>query len=223
MEVATKICSKCKEVKPIKEFNKRKNSRCGAASWCKQCIKEHKKNDAIRIRIRDRKYYIDNIEKIKKYHAERYISKKEKILEHCKIYQKNNIEKIREYGKEYREKNVDKKRESDKNRTKVDPKFRLNHNIRKAIWWSLKGNKNGKSWEYLLGYTLQDLISHLEKLFKLGMTWENYGKWHIDHIVPQCLWQFNSYTDREFKQCWALCNLQPLWALENISKNGRAI
>ena len=53
------------------------------------------------------------------------------------------------------------------------------------------------------------------------MNWENQGKWHIDHIIPISLWQFEIHTDREFRQCWALCNLQPLWGKDNLSKNNK--
>jgi len=55
------------------------------------------------------------------------------------------------------------------------------------------------------------------------MNWNNYGKygWTIDHIIPISWWKFESYEDREFKQCWCLANLQPLWAHDNFSKHNR--
>jgi len=64
---------------------------------------------------------------------------------------------------------------------------------------------------------------HLESQFKPGMNWENYGKygWHIDHIRPQSWFKFESKNDPEFKICWALSNLQPLWAKENSFKGNR--
>ena len=66
-------------------------------------------------------------------------------------------------------------------------------------------------------------MAHLEKQFKEGMTWNNYGYygWHIDHIRPVSSFNFNSYDDPEFKECWALSNLQPLWGKENISKKDK--
>ena len=57
--------------------------------------------------------------------------------------------------------------------------------------------------------------------FKGDMNWENMGQWHIDHIIPISLWQFEKPEDREFKQCWALANLQPLWAGDNLRKYNR--
>jgi len=105
------------------------------------------------------------------------------------------------------------------------PKNKINRRLTSSLWQALRGNKNGHHWEDLVGYTLEDLMAHLESLFKNGMTWDNYGKfgWHIDHIIPQCLWEFETYTDPEFRQCWALSNLQPLWANDNLSKSKRSV
>jgi hypothetical protein len=66
-----------------------------------------------------------------------------------------------------------------------------------------------------------DLMSHIEKQFKEGMSWKNYGEWHIDHIIPQSWLPFNSLEDENFIKSWCLSNLQPLWAKENISKGNR--
>ena len=55
------------------------------------------------------------------------------------------------------------------------------------------------------------------------MTWDNYGEWHVDHIIPKSFFQFNSIDDVEFKMCWRLENLQPLWGKDNIRKNGRVL
>ena len=160
--------------------------------------------------------------------------------EYCKDcvkkYYKDNPEYRREYQKEYQKEyykgyGIYKKeyyasktfKELRKNKYKKDPKMRLVQSIRVLINHSLKGNKNGNHWETLVNFTLQDLIAHLEKQFKPGMSWNNYGAWHIDHKIPVSLWKFEIYTDPEFKECWALDNLQPLWALENIKKGNRII
>jgi len=123
-------------------------------------------------------------------------------------YNKNKIEKIREYHR-------DRMREQRKN-----PRFRLDRNMSIAIWESLKGRKNRKSWQKLSGYTLKDLIKHLENQFDDKMSWENYGSyWWIDHIRPRSLFNYIYPEDKEFKECWALGNLQPLEAIENIKKS----
>lgn len=94
-----------------------------------------------------------------------------------------------------------------------NPKFRLDSNMASFICQCLKGKKAGMKWEKLVGYTLEDLIKHLENRFESWMSWDNYGKWHIDHIKPKSLFNIN-----EFKECWALDNLQPLEAHENRVK-----
>ena len=65
---------------------------------------------------------------------------------------------------------------------------------------------------------MDELKTHLEKQFKEGMSWDNYGKWHIDHVRPRATFTIVSFEDSSFKECWALSNLQPLWADENSRK-----
>ncbi len=72
-----------------------------------------------------------------------------------------------------------------------------------------------------LGYTIQELKLDIESKFKEGMSWDNYGEWHIDHIVPRSWTPYNSIEDENFIKCWSLSNLQPLWAKENLSKSNR--
>ena len=75
----------------------------------------------------------------------------------------------------------------------------------------------------LLGYTIEALRDHLERLFLPGMTWDNYGEWQIDHIRPLRLCQATAPTDRDFKQFWALTNLQPLWKEDNLRKGSKVL
>jgi hypothetical protein len=70
-----------------------------------------------------------------------------------------------------------------------------------------------------LGYKKEDLINHIKLNLKDGMSINNYGKWHIDHIKPAS-W-FNHNNIEEVKECWALSNLEPKWAFDNISKGNR--
>lgn len=102
-----------------------------------------------------------------------------------------------------------------------NPIYRLNHNLSRAIRKSLKGNKNDKSWESLINYTQEDLRKHLESQFQEGMTWENYGKWHIDHKIPISIFNITSAKCKGFKKCWALENLQPLWEKDNLEKGNK--
>lgn len=99
--------------------------------------------------------------------------------------------------------------------------YKLNCYISTAMWRSLKGSKGGEFWLNLVGYTFNELKKHLEKQFVNGMTWDNYGKWHIDHKIPISVFNFTKPEDNDFKRCWALKNLQPLWAKENQLKGAK--
>lgn len=109
-------------------------------------------------------------------------------------------------------------------RRKNDPKYRINQNIANFIGLSLRGKKAGRKWESLVGYTLKDLMEHLENKFDEKMSWENCGSyWHIDHIKPRSLFKFTSSDEIEFKKCWALENLQPLERIANLKKGSNFI
>ena len=81
--------------------------------------------------------------------------------------------------------------------------------------------KGRHSWTALVGYSSKELKAHLESKFTDGMGWHNIGEWHIDHIKPLALFDFDNFTDDGFKKAWALDNLQPLWSFDNISKGAR--
>lgn len=104
------------------------------------------------------------------------------------------------------------------NRTVAD---KLHDNIRAKVWAQLKGVKGRRSTFALLGYTPEELKSHLEARFVEGMDWTNYGEWEIDHIKPRRLFAVTSAADPALRECWALSNLRPLWAKENRSKGGK--
>ena len=122
---------------------------------------------------------------------------------------------------EYREN----KRTYEKTRKDNDPLYKLINNFRTAIYQVLKESnvqKNGHYFE-ILKYTPDELIVHLENQFTEGMTWDNYGQWHVDHISPISLHNINEIGDDEFMKCWSLSNLQPLWADEKIRKSNKVL
>ena len=82
-------------------------------------------------------------------------------------------------------------------RRRQNPLNRLEDYIRTYIWRVLRSRKNNKTF-VMLGYTPEQLKKHLEKQFTKGMTWDNYGKWHIDHIIPVSFFEYVSPDDVEF-------------------------
>lgn len=93
-------------------------------------------------------------------------------------------------------------------------------NMLKRVLRKGKVNKIGGSYE-MLGYDREELMSHLESLFTEGMSWSNYGEWHIDHIVPVSWWLKNGVKDPSMIN--ALINLQPLWKRDNMVKRDKLI
>lgn len=84
---------------------------------------------------------------------------------------------------------------------------------------ALKSDKELSSSEYL-GCDIDTLKQHIESQFKDGMSWDNCGQWHFDHIIPIA---YDNPTFEEQVARLHYTNLQPLWAVDNISKSNRYI
>ena len=106
-------------------------------------------------------------------------------------------------------------------RREIDINYKIRCYLASRIWKSLKGINKSKSTLKLLGCSIDQLKRYLESQFKLGMSFSNYGKWHIDHIKPCC--QFDLSKLEEQLKCFNYTNLQPLWAIENLSKNKKVL
>lgn len=130
----------------------------------------------------------------------------------AKSWMKEWVEKNREHVSK-RIKKYSKKHQNDRN-NKTDWYFReiLRNQVRRYIV-----DKKGKHTEEILGETFDNVRLHIEKQFKEGMDWNNFGEWHIDHIIP-----LSSGKNREeYIKLNHYTNLQPLWAEENIKKGAR--
>ena len=104
---------------------------------------------------------------------------------------------------------------------RTDAGYKVTSHMRTLMHRAIGKAKAGRSWRTFVDYTLEELMTHLERQFKPGMSWENKGDWHIDHIIPRSSFEYSSPDDPEFKKCWSLSNLQPLWAVDNIRKNAK--
>jgi hypothetical protein len=205
-----KVCSHCKAEKNESCFDKDKSHPDGLRCWCKDCRKAQ--------------WLANREENLKRKHL---------------YYQKNKNHNIA-YAHEYAEKNKDtiamkrKERESRpdvrkmireywQKRRNSEPMIRLNASMRAAVYHSIKSNKDGNSWQSLLGYTLHELKSKIENQFSTGMSWANYGEWEIDHKVPLSAHNFQSFGDIDFQRAWDINNLRPLWKKENRAKGDRLV
>lgn len=205
-----RICTKCNKEKNINEFPLDIRYNGGRQRRCLSCKAEYNKNWM-------RSWAQKNPDKSK---------------ERGRDWRKKNTAKKREYQLKYNKENADKIRESERkyvllhpdkyvkanNKKRSTPQGKLSHNISLHINHSLHSHKGYYHWENLTGYTTEQLKSHLEKQFKDGMSWSNYGSWHVDHIIPISAFNFETARDIDFKRCWDLRNLQPLWAKDNLRK-----
>lgn len=101
------------------------------------------------------------------------------------------------------------------------PHNQLRSNISRGIWGCLKGKQKQSKTMYYIGCSIEELWLYLESKFQQGMTRENYGEWHVDHIIPISSFDFTTDTENTLKKCWHYTNLQPLWAEDNLSKGKR--
>ena len=220
-----KECCSCELWKKVELYNKNSKSWDLLRNDCKDCLKEYRKK---------------NKEKSTEYNKEYWIKTQEQQKEKNKNWRENNKEYIKKKLKEYREihgKEIDKKqwqkrkndeeykkkhavmrRRYENERLKTDVKFRLKQNVSRRIREILTnfGIEKSEKTIYYVGCNLQDLRKYLENKFQEGMSWQNYGKWHIDHIIPCSSW--NLVDVKELKMCFHYSNLQTLWASENIKK-----
>ena len=197
-----KKCNKCGDDNPLNEYHKDKNNKDGHKNICKTCRllvqEEYVKNNPNKIKESYEKYA--NSEKgkntIKRVRAEYYKNNTKKCIKLSVKWNTENAEFVKKYNKEYYK------------IRKIKDKYKI-------IWRSILTNalkrldKPKKDHTInLLGYSVIDLKQYIESLFTEGMSWDNYGEWHIDHIKR--IIDFDDNTHPSIVN--ALSNLRPLWA-----------
>jgi|SRR5208282_1459268 len=162
-----------------------------------------------------------NREKRKKQQKERRNNFPEKCKEIANRFYFNNIEKCRNWSDSYKKENPEKIREYSHKFYENHPEvFFMSNSLHRMLRLSIL-SKNSKTYQYI-GCSPGFLRNHLESLFKSGMTWENYGDWEIDHIIPVSWFPFDKDPDLLFVAShWS--NLQPMWKIENREKNNRFV
>jgi len=180
----------------------------------KERTKEKKKENAKKwyqlnkekILEKQRLYYLNNKEAIDKRHREKYWENHTKSLERGRRNYHKHKQRSLAYQRKYRNK-----------KWQEDPYYRLKTLLRNRINTAIRGVAKSEKTLNLLGVNdFEDVKKYLSKKFKKGMSWDNYGEWHIDHIVP-CA-SFDLSKKSEQKKCFHYTNLQPLWARDNLSK-----
>lgn len=189
--MATKICIGCKEEKSTNDFYKKNCSPDKVGSYCKPCDS-----------VKRKKHYYEKPEKHKEYRKNYYLNNIERVRELKRLNNKKNRHTINKYHL---------------NRRKNDPVYAITHRLRNLIRMSLHRNgysKKSKT-QSILGCDFDFFIKHIESQFKDGMTWDNRGEWHLDHIIPMA----SAKTEEEIIKLNHYSNFQPLWAKDNILKS----
>ncbi len=227
-----KTCSKCKRILDTSMFFRSSQAKDGLSYQCKDCRKSYgtypeskalwAKNNKERVLEIGREWNKNNPEKKLKSQSRYRKANREVLRAKDKEYSNSHKKEISAYGKVYSMKNKERLMElariRRRNRT---PQRKVSDAMSCGIRECLKGNKKRRHWESLVSYNMDSLKKHIESNFVTGMTWDNYGKWHIDHIIPLSFFRYTSPEDVEFKMCWRLENLQPLWAEDNIAKSNK--
>ena len=181
------VCRKCEQEIPDDEVSPSHLGR--RTSICKPCSKKRNKE----------KY---NSSSGKEYHKNYYIENAERLRANNTAYRKGNRDKIRNYRRKYR--------------TRLEQ--RIKRGQRKRLINALKSVGKRKIYSIIkyIGCTAPELKQYLENQFRDGMSWNNYGEWHIDHIRPVS--SFDLTEEEDQMKCFHYTNLQPLWAKENLEK-----
>ena len=135
-----------------------------------------------------------------------------------------NPEREAQIRRAWVDKNRERRRKStmaSQRRMQMTPHGRMKRRMASQLYHMLRGAKARRKTVDLIGYTTEELCAHIERQFHDGMSWENIGDWHIDHIVPLASFNITGPDDPELKRAWALANLRPLWASANKRKHAK--
>lgn len=220
--MATKQCSKCRLIKPYELFRSNPKMTCGYDSWCKACTAIHKRDKrqqkklTLPIFAATKTCYKCKAEKDRAAFS-REAGTNDGLTNICKACRSEKH--LRHYARD-----PDRWRKLAREssaRALTSLKGTIAHRMSAQMYYCLRELKGGQSWKKLTGFEIIDLMGHLERQFLPGMSWQNLGKWHIDHIVPVADFNITGIDCPEFKACWSLSNLRPIWATENVRKQAQ--
>lgn len=223
-----KKCVECDKTKPVSEFNRLSTNKDGLCSYCKVCYKKKR----ITINAPKQNEIVLQIKKCNTCLIEKPIAdfkqtqkSNDGYFHKCKSCWKPtewNKEKQKASEKKYVQNNPEKMKAKWK-RAACNINRRIRDSLNGRITDALKAqrlNKSNKTFEYV-GCSKDDLKRWFEYLFIDDMNWDNYGNWHIDHVIP-CS-SFDLSSDDELKRCFNWKNLRPCWSSENLEKSSKII
>lgn len=206
-----KRCAQCQTIKGADEFHKNKAKKDGLSTECKPCARHNtKKAEKRYTQLHTEDWYMN----VDKSTLKKCATCKQHFML-CHFYPKADascgfVSYCKKCGVEKSMKYI-----------KSSPERKLANSIRVRLWNGLKEQKVKKSnkTSSLVGCTWAVLVSHLESQFTSGMTWENHGQWHVDHIIP--LSSVDLSDPEQLAKVTHYTNLQPLWKFDNLSKGAK--
>lgn len=206
--------------------------------------KEYRKANAAAIAAKDserkKKARAADPEKFKERNRAWSAANKDKVREKTRRWMETNAERKRETNRAWKLRNADKAKQQNRDwwatnkkraceytaQRRSTPRGAIEASIRSGIYSRLsrEAGRKGKAKTFdLLGYSVEELVAHLERQFLKGMSWGNYGEWHVDHIVPVSSFNYETFQDSEFRACWAITNLRPMWGKDNYAKGAKRL
>ena len=215
-EVEMKVCKRCRMCKPVTDYHQNRASRDGLARLCKLCaclqVKESYKRRRDRVLAYAKRYAEDNKEKISAYRAQYEGSDMRKAARAKHKAIPENAERLKKHAREYL-----------KARYTTDVQVRLRKRLRARLYSAGKALRQG-GWIKphtltLLACCTSEFQAWMEHQFLDGMSWQNIGEWHIDHVVPVAA--FDLTDDHQLAMCFHWTNMQPLWQHDNLVKSDK--
>lgn len=211
-----KHCPKCNATKHLSMFGRSKQRKSGLRPWCKDC--HNASNKQWREQNPDKaKAAVSRWEKLNP----------ERVRDKSRRWAEQNREACRKRSQAWRDENPEKSKACIKahyyQKRSKDLSYLLRNRVGNMVRSCLVSGKGGRRTFSVLGYSLEELRTHLERQFSKQMTWEAFanGEIHIDHIVPISSFNITTTECIDFRRAWALSNLRPLWASDNIRKKDK--
>jgi hypothetical protein len=225
-------CSRCNEEKELVK-----------GKWCRECKNEYERIRRSDVKVREeirkkeKERYQKNKENVKEIKVDENKTKtcsvcketkkldefhvaktKGKIRAECKLCASKNR---KEYYQTHKNETIKQNTNYQNERKKRDPAYKIERNMRSRLYHALKkdGAYKADKTMKLVGCTPNFLKGYLEAQFTDGMSWDNYGDWHVDHIRP-CA-SFDLTNEDEQRICFHYKNLQPLWGPDNLEKGSK--
>lgn len=230
-----KKCAKCKQDKEDNQFalKKNKSGSISVRSACKPCMNEshraRRKNESIGSResrlLKQKEWNVSNKDKI--------ITLKAKYRFKARMIRLSSIPHdahITDYVKYMHKVNTaiyDAHVTLWRSNKTLHARWKIKHDMNYVVYQRLNSgikrlfrgmDIDRTGWFDVLGYSTRELKEHIEERFTDGMGWHNKHEWHIDHVKPLCAFNIQSIYDNEFKECFSLDNLRPLYAKDNFIK-----